>query len=530
MQTSAFARIKECYDFYFVPLRLLWRYAPQMLSRTNEAQFAASESGNSSLPTEAPSFNNLSLYKYLYLQTDKYPSTDTDSSHTPSTDYDAFTSSRRSIYKLLSYLGYLPAANLFDNETIYKNSTMVSLQLSPWKLLAYQKIYQDFYRNSQWEAVDPLSFNIDYLTSSISLESTDAFKNHMCLMRLCNYPTDYFQGLLPNTQYGDVSTVGSSNDVSSDFSSLLSSVTDPPAVLIANGSSAYSQRNAGFLQFSLDSDSRLIANGIKGSTISLSDLIGNNSSFSILQLRQAEATQRYREITQSQAKDYPSQMNAHFDSNTSAYLGNMCQYLGGTSSVININDIENNNLQSNTVDDVQQGQAFIAGKGTNSVNGHISFEAKEHGVIMCIYHALPMPDYNAYGVKREDTYLSAEDYPMPEFDQVGMQPTYNFEFSSIFETQSSILGYAPRFAELKTDVDDFVGDFADTLSDWIVPFSTMNYFGKNLTYQSMKCYPTATDSIFAVGATTFINTDPLLCNAYFDVKAIRPFDRNGLPY
>ena len=47
----------------------------------------------------------------------------------------------------------------------YKNNNAVSL----FPLLAYQKIYQDFFRWSQWENADPTSYNVDYYAGSGNL-------------------------------------------------------------------------------------------------------------------------------------------------------------------------------------------------------------------------------------------------------------------------------------------------------------------------------------------------------------------------
>ena len=65
--------------------------------------------------------------------------------------------------KLMECLGY---GNLFyyagsaDN-TILKQPLRQNLYVSLFNLLAYQKIYSDYYRDSQWERVSPSCFNVD---------------------------------------------------------------------------------------------------------------------------------------------------------------------------------------------------------------------------------------------------------------------------------------------------------------------------------------------------------------------------------
>ena len=81
-------------------------------------------------------------------------------------------------YKLLQYLGY---GNIIRSapsdksrwwstslqKTSNSNYTQGYIQnnyVNLFPLLAYQKIYQDFFRWSQWENANPASYNVDYFT------------------------------------------------------------------------------------------------------------------------------------------------------------------------------------------------------------------------------------------------------------------------------------------------------------------------------------------------------------------------------
>ena len=96
----------------------------------------------------------------------------------------------------------------------YSNNNAVSL----FPLLAYQKIYQDFFRWSQWENADPTSYNVDYYTGSgnlfgsgiaTSIPGTNNYwkRDNMFSLRYCNWNKDMFMGILPNSQFGDVAVV-----------------------------------------------------------------------------------------------------------------------------------------------------------------------------------------------------------------------------------------------------------------------------------------------------------------------------------
>ena len=76
-------------------------------------------------------------------------------------------------------------------------------------------------------------------------------------------------------------------------------------------------------------------------------------------------------------------------------------------------------------------QASIAGKGVSSNSGHtITYDCgAEHQVIMCVYHSVPMLDWNLTGQAPQLTVTSVSDFPQPAFDRLGMQavPAYNLQ-------------------------------------------------------------------------------------------------------
>ena len=99
---------------------------------------------------------------------------------------------------------YLGVDTLGDavNPLIYQTSQTVNAL----PFLAYQKIYYDFFSNSQWEKHKAYAYNVDYWagTGNINLV-TD-----MVQLRYANYPKDYFMGMLPSSQYGSVAVLPSS--------------------------------------------------------------------------------------------------------------------------------------------------------------------------------------------------------------------------------------------------------------------------------------------------------------------------------
>lgn len=115
--------------------------------------------------------------------------------------------------KLLEYLGY-GNFSVYSNGVDWSTDPLASnLQMNIFGLLAYQKIYSDFFRESQWEKCSPSTFNVDYMTGvgSMNVSGTsdvNFYKDYNFFdLRYCNWQKDLFHGALPRQQYGDVATV-----------------------------------------------------------------------------------------------------------------------------------------------------------------------------------------------------------------------------------------------------------------------------------------------------------------------------------
>ena len=277
------------------------------------------------------------------------------------------------------------------------------------------------------------------------------------------------------------------------------------------------------------------------------------SSFSVLALRQAEALQKWKEVSLSGKQDYKDQIEKHFGVSVPDVRSNLCTWIGGQVGVLDIGEVVNTNLQG--INENKNVSADIAGRGVGSMSGRDEFTCSEHGIVMCLYHAVPLMDY-------EDTVTdlfmfkgSRYDYAIPEFDSVGMQSVPALALNPEFQTNLPIpdnstgqanlttdfyksLGYAPRYVDYKTSVDVVTGAFTRSLAYWAAPMST-DYFqslfsaisnGQKLTPAFFKCNPSILDTIFAVNADASMDTDNLLVSSYNDIKAVRNLDYNGLPY
>lgn len=516
VNTAAYTRIKEYYDFYAVPLRLISRALPQAFTQmTDYMTSAASSTTNTSALTSVPNVAQSTLS--LFLQT-------ANAGDQASTRDDAGLPIVYGSCKLLDLLGYgsvIASTNTgkaaitqkylgvdslgdADNPLVYQTSQTVNAL----PFLAYQKIYYDFYSNSQWEKHKAYAYNVDYWSGvgNISLV-TD-----MVQLRYANYPKDYFMGMLPSSQYGSVA--------------VLPNVIDPN----------YSGRTV----YATGSLSSIVKNPANGTTVvtAASQSYDRNlvigADLSALSIRATEYLQRWKEVVQFSSKDYSDQMAAQFGIKAPEYMGNHAHYIGGWSSVININEVVNTNL------DTDSSQASIAGKGISSKSGHtLTYDCgAEHQIIMCVYHAVPMLDWNLTGQAPQLTVTAISDFPQPAFDQLGMQsvPALNLQ-NNPGRKVSGALGYNLRYWQWKSNIDTVHAGFraGAAYQSWAAPLDGWQVLtaAGAWSYQSMKVRPQQLNSIFVpqVDATNCsVAFDQLLCNVNFQVYAVQNLDRNGLPF
>lgn len=517
VNTAAYTRIKEYYDFYAVPLRLISRALPQAFTQmTDYMTSAASNTANTEMLTSVPN-TTLNLLS-LSLQTISYKDVFDDaglpfaygaSKILDMLGYGSFLASSNTAKAAITkaYLG-LDSVGDSSNPLIYSKSQTVNLL----PLLTYQKIYYDSFSNSQWEKHLAYSYNVDYWDGSSQL----TLAPEMLQLRYANYPKDYFMGILPNSQYGNVATLSA---VSPTWKS---------SAIIAGGSG--SQADAALINAPGKVD--VVTTNSASSTVGRNVVL--NADLSALSIRATEYLQRWKEVVQFSSKDYSDQMAAQFGIKAPEYMGNHCHYIGGWSNVININEVLNTNLESDN------SQAVIAGKGVGSASGHtLTYDCgAEHQVIMCVYHAVPLVDWNLTGQNPQLTVTSITDFPQPAFDQLGMQavPALNLQ-NNPSRTVSGPLGYNLRYWQWKSNIDTVHAGFRTGLAyqSWCAPidgWSVLTSAG-SWAYKSMKVRPQQMNSIFepqVSGQNCSVAYDQLLCNVNFQVYAVQNLDRNGLPY
>ena len=511
MNTAAFLRCKEYYHFFFVPYKALWRFSDQFFTGVSNGDSAFSTpviqdspNFNKSLdatynfvPNFTPNFKLQSLIEYVF---NPKNSTRSDSLGYKYSD---------GAFRLLNFLGYGVNHRGLVRSSVkvgakYVDAAHLDFKPNPFRLLAYQRIYNDFYRNDNWEQADVVSFNVDYCNSNSNLTIAPDIAQRFCQLRYRQYPKDMFTCALPTPNYDKgifnlPTYLGESQNVGRDSMST--------GILIENDS---------------------------------------NSTISVNDIRAMFALDKMLEVTRrANGLDYSNQIAAHFGFNVPESRRNCAQFIGGFDNAITVSEvITSSNGSIDGTNETASVTGDIYGKGIGSMNsGKIEYDTKEHGIIMCIYSNAPQVDYNAFRLDSFNRKISRSDYFQPEFQNLGMVPLLGMDMSLVSDKQqaatldlnNAILGYVPRYIEYKTNLDLVFGDFmsGQEFSAWCTPRSDVyDYLSQDnkspsINATTLMVDPKVLDPVFASQYRGEPSQDQFKINCYFDIKAVRPMSVSG---
>lgn len=566
LETAAFTRLRENVQFFFVPYSLLWKYFnSQVMNMTQTAaggdvsRVASGIVDNAVVSTQMPFIDYRSIKVYLNSILKIYSDKQSGYEDISLNNGELRSAASAKLLQLLGY-GNFPEQNLKEYQPLSSVVVNNSLNLSIFRLLAYQKICNDHYTYRQWQPYDASLCNIDYLVPSRSgslnlgpsltgLKGNKLKKLNMFDLRFSNLPLDYFNGVLPTAQFGKESVANLNLGNATGTASITGTTSkDSGRWRTTTGDWEMEQ------EVMSTASGNLKLNNSKSAFISHDHTVTGTASIetslsgqlSIIALRQATALQKYKEVQLANDADFVSQIEAHFgikpkhDADTSIFIG-------GSSSMIDINPQVNQNLA-----DWSQTNAY-KGAPTGSGSAKMKFTADTYGVVMGIYRCTPVLDYAHVGVDRTLLKTDASDFVIPELDSIGMQqniqgevimPTYyksEGDFSDFTDSDVRLsYGYAPRYAELKTSFDRYNGAFCFGLKSWVTGLN-VEQLHKQL-YQAgedfhmlnavelFNCRPDLVSSIFLNTETLVTDDDNLYVGLVNMAYVVRNLSRYGLPY
>ena len=483
MNTAAFTSMRGVYEFFFVPYHQLWRPFDQFITGMKDYTSSALYGIHSgSTPKCVPYFNLKKLYEFL----------DSEKAEQP-VDVLGF-SQRLGASRLLDLLGYSRLWNSSHEDICSPGApdkflNAVDFSCNPFRILAYNKIYQDYYRNKNYENVDVDLFNIDGKTSGV-LDTDYVFK--LLQLRYRNAQTDYFTNVRPSMLF----TTG--DPFSTDYAHIF---------------------NSKDVNVSVDSD--FVSVGTDES-----------ETFSVQSLRAAFALDKLASTSMRAGKTFYEQIAAHYGVKISDGRDGRVTYIGGFDSDLQISDVTQVSGSSANSDASLAGHlGKIAGKGTASGNGRVVFDANEHGVLMCIYSLVPQLQYDCTRIDPMVQKFNRFDFFTPEFENLGLQPLSAENVSTICKTPGKVLGYQPRYSEYKTALDINHGQFCydDALSYWSVGRLRKERGLDGLKLYMFKINPNMLDSIFAVNYNGDEITDCVFGGCNFNIVKVSSMSVDGMP-
>lgn len=522
LESAAMVNIKEHVEWFFVPMEQIYKLF-------GDWYFGIQDFGSSLLNTanggkRIPFFDASEMTAMLdeiQRQTDPY-----------------FGSSNPHLIgmgaRLLEHLG----VNMRYRYGTTSGQTAFPLAYCPLLACAYQKIFYDFYRDSEREKNDPGAYNLDYWYDTNTMAGVGA-QLPMFTLRYRRWRADFFTHTFVSPLFGASSTNAFSQDQASvtdrldltkAFEQWLVSVNyqtkkNPSRADITSSSNTFDPTAI------VPSNSTDTFTSVSGSVYSLPIASGIAANLSPTAIRTSFAVQKLLEVTRRAGKHYDAQQLAHFGVKLDRGISGECTFIGGFDSDIIIGDV------ISTAETSTQPLGTIAGKGYNqSSSRRISYQAPCHGVLMAIYSAEPVRDYSDRSYDYLNTLMDRSSWPSPEFDNLGMQPLFRYQsdLSNDNTYNNQVLGFKYRYFPFKAKFNKTLGALSHSLYYWAPQTVAVGN-----TLSSFYIRPDYLDDIMVASfqfeanvaqssQNSLYSFDPLLHELFLDVKKSSKMSTFGL--
>lgn len=402
--------------------------------------------------------------------------------------FNKFDQYNQGAHRLLDMLGYNP--DIVFGSSIPTAYTPYNPAVFDYKLFAYQAIYFNYFRDDELEANNHQAFNCDFQYAATLSSDIDQLAD-MMMLRYVGRFKDYFTNVHVNPLLNSMSLLNGSD--SGEYLSKanqwlydVASVDVFPATsssrLLIEGYDLDNSRTSGFVPYDNVDD------GL--------------SQINASQLRLLFAVDKLLTVTGRAHKRVDDQVLAHFGFKVPTDVKHNIQYIGEQDGSFAVGDVISTSDTETAVLGELAGKAFgrVSGKGVSK------FTAPCDGVFMGVYYSMPKVRYQS-NFDRQNAVANREDFFIPEFDHLGMQPLYQYEmnrFSSAIIPPNTIYGWQWRYEQWKRKYNRvsaaFRYDYSDTnvLSAWTPIMNPMNTPASVVSYDAVKVTPHDLDNIMVV--------------------------------
>lgn len=525
LNSAAFVRLREHYDYFFVPYSQLYKQYDNFKTQQSNQSSMLDKNAFPNIVTKLPSFGKAGMSSCLEIVNS---ANDIDAA-----GYNRAFGAQR-LFDLLGY-GHYQAFN--PAEVNDPNFIPPNLQYNPFRLLAYQKIYFDFYRNDKYEENATHFYNIDDIASAGTLNNLRVKQASFIhyRWRRKDYFTQCTPDLLPTANQFNRSGWQTAFQSASFGANILSSQFTLPNGSIQSGQNVQSSNYFNAVQNPNVQSSTVSPSN--GSTVTSDNNVIqsiNGIHQSEIQHRLIESRQRLLERMYAANSDFSSQMLAIYGYAPVEGRHGKVKHIGGFSELLNVTDVNNNTNGYQSLNDGTFGKI-------NNVAGSkkFKFHVPEDGIIMGIYSTDCMPDYSSRRIDRFNFKLVPEDYFNPYYEGLGKQALFSYEYSNLQEDSSTgniepiaagVIGFVPRYAEYKAKVDEVHNqlDYGGVYENYTSAFNVDMIENKPmLSLENLINKPMQLNKIFFVDFDGSDKTDCFLLNLYNSVKVLAPIRRNS---
>lgn len=538
IHTAAYARFNENIEYFFVSYEQLWSYwnafyttvsdeNSSVIASTHDVQDDLRDPGFDTLkvPNNVPMMSLFELIKAYGIVS---PSGESDivvnypNQTNLTTDTD-FTGAKLAdnFIRLFNMLGYgdlthRDGRNNLTNNFNYANDYL----LNPFRICAYQKIFYDHYRLSNFERNRPMAYNLDYYTRGYSDQSSSYNSNKVASERFkwmweLHYRAakkDYFTDIQPWVYW---------------FGDGLADIDSSKLVTLPN--SIFGVADGTFIGQNIQTDvSSPQQNPLPG--VQLNARIGDYPTFQAQAMRMSFALDKYLRLIQLTPKHYDAQIEALFGHKPRNNDKESIR-IGGFVNSIQIGEV----VSTAETQDGTLGE--IVGKGTSALDsGTLEFTADKHGIVMGIYSVSPLQEYNSFGVDPFNQKMVRTDYYNPAFDNIGphiLRRMSNFFVFGSNALNNRIMGFVKPWLEYKSNVDKVYNEFVTGGYDniWSVPRKVI-YGAASDQFRSadwLRVNPHDYDNIFAMTYNGQAHRDQFLINCQTSAMNVSAMSVHGEP-